>query len=70
MLASVSGQRSRPASVEAKRDLADVTQHYLEPIAALQDVDLGFPGPITFAYYAICNLYRNAVIAYAKSFCT
>src|SRR6188508_1626523 len=48
------------ASVQSS-DRADVAQRYLEPIAALQDNDLVFPGSIEMAYYAIYNLYRKYI---------
>jgi hypothetical protein len=48
-------------SAEAAIDRADVAQRYLEPMAALQDDDLELPGHIELAYYAIYNLYCNAV---------
>ena len=34
-----------------------IRKAYLEPICALQDDDLEFPEHITYAYYAIYNLY-------------
>lgn len=40
-------------------DLADVERRYLEPIAALQDSDLELPDNVTYAYYAIYNLFRK-----------
>jgi hypothetical protein len=40
----------------------NVAERYQEPIAALQDDDLTFPENITYAYYAIYNLFKK----YAK----
>lgn len=34
-----------------------ITQRYLEPIAALQDMDLEFPDPILMSYYAVYNAF-------------
>jgi hypothetical protein len=42
-------------------DLLEVAQRYEEPIIALQDEDLTFPENITFAYYAIYNLFKKYV---------
>lgn len=39
---------------------SDGAQHYLEPIAALQDDDLQLPGHVELASYAIYNLFRSA----------
>ena len=47
------------ASARQGDDLANVALRYLEPIAALQGDDLAFPGAVTFAYYAIYNLFRK-----------
>ncbi|HEU5088326.1 MAG TPA: hypothetical protein VFT99_12805 [Roseiflexaceae bacterium] len=47
--------------VLAGRDLADVGRRYWEPIVAMQDDDLAFPGGTTLAYYAIYNLFRKYV---------
>lgn len=48
-------------SVRAGEDMAEVDRRYGEPITALQDGDLYFPEPITFAYYAIYNLFNKYV---------
>ncbi len=50
-------------SARAGRDLQQVAARYREPIAAMQDDDLTFPEAITFAYYAIYNLFGK----YAES---
>ena len=42
-------------------DSLDVAQRYQEPMTALQDDDLTFPENITFAYYAIYNLFKKYV---------
>ena len=47
------------ASARQGDDLAGVANRYLEPFTALQAGDLAFPGPVTFAYYAIYNLFRK-----------
>lgn len=39
-----------------------IAQRYLEPITALQDMDLEFPDEMEFAYYAI----YNAFLKYAR----
>lgn len=48
-------------SARAGVDLANVESRYGEPIAAMQDDDLTFPGPVEFAYYAIYNCFRKHV---------
>ena len=48
-------------SVHRGLDSFNVAQRYREPIAALQDEDLTFPENITFAYYAIYNLFQKYV---------
>jgi hypothetical protein len=45
-------------SARAGQDLALIAFRYQEPIAALQDDDLSFPGPVVFAYYAVYNCFR------------
>jgi hypothetical protein len=40
---------------------SNANELYLEPISALQDMDLTFPGEIESAYYAIYNLYRKYI---------
>src|SRR5579859_272570 len=42
-----------------RRDIANVHERYREPIVALQDHDLEFPGAVEFAYYSIYNLFRK-----------
>ena len=42
-------------------DSRNVVERYREPIVALQDEDLEFPENITFAYYAIYNLFKKYV---------
>ena len=46
-------------SAEQRRDVANVHERYREPIVALQDGDLAFPGAIEFAYYSVYNLFRK-----------
>lgn len=46
-------------SARAGKDLFDVAQRYLEPITAMHDDDLVFPEPVTYAYYALYNLFRR-----------
>ena len=40
-------------------DSLNVTKRYQEPITAMQDDDLVFPEDISFAYYAIYNLFQK-----------
>jgi hypothetical protein len=40
-------------------DCRNIAHRYLEPITALQDDDLTFPSHITFAYYALYNLFKK-----------
>jgi hypothetical protein len=40
-------------------DSLNISERYQEPIAALQDNDLVFPENISFAYYAIYNLFKK-----------
>ena len=40
-------------------DTARVEERYGEPLVALQDGDLDFPGPIRFAYFALYNLFMK-----------
>ena len=49
------------ASARRSVDGGQVGHRYLEPIAALQDGDLVFPENITFAYYALYNLFKKVV---------
>lgn len=37
----------------------DIAWRYLEPFAAMQDGDLEFPEIITYAYYAVYNLFQK-----------
>lgn len=39
--------------------VAEVEHRYLEPLAALQDDDLELPENVTYAYYALYNLFRK-----------
>ena len=39
-------------------DRASIDARYREPIVSLQDIDLEFPNPVEFAYYAIYNCFR------------
>lgn len=57
--------RDALASVEACKDSSNVSHRYLEPVTALQDDDLELPDHVEFAYYAIYNLYRSAVVGAA-----
>jgi hypothetical protein len=41
----------------------DIARRYQEPIAAMQDEDLEFPGNITFTYYAIYNLFQKYALS-------
>jgi hypothetical protein len=41
-----------------RRD-AEIDYRYSEPIVAMQDDDLAFPGHIELGYYAIYNLFRK-----------
>ena len=47
------------ASVRSRQHVAVVAEAYGEPITAMQDGDLSFPEPVTFAYYAIYNFFRR-----------
>jgi hypothetical protein len=49
--------------VAARRgfDAGNVANRYEEPITALEEDDLAFPEAITFAYYAIYNLFNKYV---------
>jgi hypothetical protein len=42
-------------------DAGNVANRYEEPITALEEDDLAFPEAITFAYYAIYNLFNKYV---------
>lgn len=37
----------------------EIATKFLEPICAMQDMDLEFPSLIEYAYYSIYNLYRK-----------
>lgn len=54
-------QLPQDAFETAKHNLnpRNVKRRYLEPITAMQDDDLSFPGHMEFAYYSIYNLYRK-----------
>ena len=47
------------ASVRSGQGIAAVADKYREPIVAMQDGDLAFPDSVTFAYYAIYNVFRR-----------
>lgn len=47
------------SAAQTGTDSQHVSQRYSEPLAALQDEDLVFPGPVEFAYYAIYNLFQK-----------
>jgi hypothetical protein len=46
-------------SARAGADLANVKSRYREPIVAMQDDDLMFPDPVTFAFYAIYHCFKK-----------
>ena len=49
-------------ALAAARERADrfaLDYRYQEPIVAMQDDDLEFPGAVEMAYYALYNLYRK-----------
>ena len=46
-------------SARAGADLGNVENRYGEPIVAMHDGDLTFPGEVQFAYYAIYNCFRK-----------
>lgn len=50
--------REALASVRARVDEANISQRYLEPLAALQDDDLVLPAAAQSAYYAIYNTFQ------------
>jgi hypothetical protein len=52
-------------SARRGRDLANVELRYREPIVALQDDDLEFPGTIRFAYYSLYNLFTKYALGEA-----
>ncbi|GEP41583.1 hypothetical protein [Brevifollis gellanilyticus] len=47
------------------KDVEKVKSRYGEPIAAMQDEGLVFPDEVTFAYYAIYNLFGRHVLGRA-----
>ena len=47
------------ASARSAQGVEGVGARYGEPITAMQDGDLSFPEPATFAYYAIYNFFRR-----------
>jgi len=46
-------------SAKQGSDSQNIAQRYREPIVAMQDEDLTFPENVTFAYYAIYNLFKK-----------
>jgi len=44
------------------KDTKNIDWRYVEPINAMHDEDLEFPETITFAYYAIYNLFNKYVL--------
>lgn len=48
-------------SAQKGENLHDTNYRYAEPIAALQDDDLSFPGNITLGFYSIYNLFEKYV---------
>ena len=53
--------REAKEAIYSRSEAREIQERYREPIAALQDGDLDFPGPAAFAYYAIYNAYRRYV---------
>lgn len=49
------------AAIRAGVDEANISQRYLEPLAAMQDDDLVLPEAAQFAYYAIYNTFQRYV---------
>lgn len=49
------------ASARQGVDFQNIAERYREPIVALQNDDLSFPDDVTFAYYAIYNLFKKYV---------
>jgi hypothetical protein len=41
------------------QDVHEIEKRYREPISAMQTEDLEFPEAVTFAYYAIYNLFQK-----------
>jgi hypothetical protein len=60
-LVDIALPRDAFAAAQSHSDHTDIARRYLEPIAALQDQDLGFPARIELAYYAIYNLYQKYI---------
>ena len=46
-------------SAKQGSDSQNIAKRYREPIVAMQDEDLIFPENVTFAYYAIYNLFKK-----------
>lgn len=44
------------------QDTKNIDWRYAEPISAMQDTDLEFPGHVELAYYAIYNLFNKYVL--------
>jgi hypothetical protein len=57
----VDGQLPADAFEAARKGEASqgIARRYREPITALQDADLVLPERVTFAYYAVYNLFRK-----------
>lgn len=53
--------REALAAVRLGTDTANISQRYLEPLAALRDDDLVLPEAAQFAYYAIHNAFERYV---------
>jgi hypothetical protein len=47
------------AAAREGEDRGGIAHRYLEPITALQDDDLEFPGQVEMAYYALYNLFEK-----------
>jgi len=45
-------------AVKEKNYTTDISSRYLEPITAMQDLDLEFPNEIEFSYYCVYNLFE------------
>ena len=50
------------AAVREQRDQANIAVRYREPVASLQDADLGLPEAAEFAYFAIYNAFLLHVV--------
>ena len=53
--------REALTAVRLGTDAANISQRYLEPLAALRDDDVVFPEAAQFAYYAIHNAFERYV---------